>query len=166
MHWYTIDQASWMSTSRKVSKVDFPAMPVLLFWGASCMYAWLCLWQYRLSRFQGGIQNWKGICLKINIPKENHWILRIAVVGRCQKVPKFDFQSPFSMSKIIGIFLNFCIKNNGRMKWSTLQTLIFASHWGSPLVQFSKFNDFLWVCWFLCKNLSNFVSLDLKLHNR
>ena len=25
----------------------------------------------------------------------------------CQKVPKFDFQSQFSMSKIIGIFLNF-----------------------------------------------------------
>jgi hypothetical protein len=28
-------------------------------------------------------------------------------VGSCQKVPKFDFQSQFSMSKIIGIFLNF-----------------------------------------------------------
>ena len=42
VHWYTIDQAAWMSTSRKVSKVDFPAMPVLLFWGASCMYAGLC----------------------------------------------------------------------------------------------------------------------------
>ena len=27
----------------------------------------------------------------------------------------------------------------------------------SPLHQFSKFNNFLWVCWFLCKNLSNFV---------
>ena len=28
----------------------------------------------------------------------------------------------------------------------------------SPLTQFSKFNNFLWVCWFLCKNLSNFVT--------
>ena len=27
----------------------------------------------------------------------------------------------------------------------------------SPLTQFSKFNNFLWVCWFLGKNLSNFV---------
>jgi hypothetical protein len=26
-----------------------------------------------------------------------------------------------------------------------------------PLVQFSKFKNFLWVCWFLGKNLSNFV---------
>ena len=25
------------------------------------------------------------------------------------------------------------------------------------LTQFSKFNNFLWVCWFLGKNLSNFV---------
>ena len=27
------------------------------------------------------------------------------------------------------------------------------------LHQFSQFNHFLWVCWFLCKNFSNFVSL-------
>jgi hypothetical protein len=27
--------------------------------------------------------------------------------GEVSKVPKFDFQSQFSMSKIIGIFLNF-----------------------------------------------------------
>ena len=36
----------------------------------------------------------------------------------------------------------------------------------SPLTQFSKFNTFLWVCWFLGKNLSNFVPLVWKLHNR
>ena len=35
----------------------------------------------------------------------------------------------------------------------------------SPLIQNSKFNDFLWVCWFLGKNLSNFVSPVWKLHN-
>ena len=61
--------------------------------------------------------------------------------------------------------LNFGTKNNGRIKYSTLKTLIFASYWGSPLVQFSKFKSFLWVCWFLCKNLPNFVSLPWKLHN-
>ena len=32
----------------------------------------------------------------------------------------------------------------------------------SPLIQNSKFNNFLWVCWFLCKNLSNFVPPRLK----
>ena len=35
----------------------------------------------------------------------------------------------------------------------------------SPLHQFSKFNNFLWVCWFLGKNISFFVSPDFKLHN-
>ena len=61
--------------------------------------------------------------------------------------------------------LNFVIKNNGGMKYLTLKTVIFATYWGSPLVQFSKFKNFLWVCWFLCKNLSNFVSLPWKFHN-
>jgi hypothetical protein len=32
-------------------------------------------------------------------------------------------------------------------------------------LQNSKFNNFLWVCWFLCKNLSNFVPPNWKLHN-
>ena len=35
----------------------------------------------------------------------------------------------------------------------------------SPLTRFSKFNNFLWGCWFLAKNLSNFVPLVWKLHN-
>ena len=39
--------------------------------------------------------------------KGNYEISRIGVVGRCQKVTKFDFQSQFSMSKIIRIFLKF-----------------------------------------------------------
>ena len=37
-------------------------------------------------------------------------ILRIGVFGRCQKVPKSDFQSQFSTSKIIQIFLFFFIE--------------------------------------------------------
>ena len=43
--------------------------------------------------------------------------------------------------------------------------MIFASYWGSTLVQFSKFNNFHWVCWFLCKTLSNFVYPIWELHN-
>ena len=35
----------------------------------------------------------------------------------------------------------------------------------SPLIPNSKFTNFLWVCWFLGKNLSNFVSPVWKLHN-
>ena len=34
-----------------------------------------------------------------------------------------------------------------------------------PLIQFSKFYNFLWGCWFLGKNLSNFVPPVWKLHN-
>jgi len=61
-----------------------------------------------LSSFQAG-----GTKLQRFLPKNQHTQgkllnLRIGVVGRwCQKVPKFDFQSQFSMSKIIGIFLIF-----------------------------------------------------------
>ena len=33
----------------------------------------------------------------------------------------------------------------------------------SPLLQFSKFKNFLWVCWFLGKNISKFVPLTWKL---
>ena len=61
--------------------------------------------------FKRRVQNWKDFCLITHTPKENYWILRIGVMGRCQKVPKFDFQSQFSMSKIIGIFLFFSLKN-------------------------------------------------------
>ena len=53
-----------------------------------------------------------------------------------------------------------------KSKWSTLKSLTFASYWGSPLVQFSKFKNFLWVCWFLGKNLSNFVPPVWKLHSQ
>jgi hypothetical protein len=33
--------------------------------------------------------------------------LSFGLMVSCQKVPKFDFQSQFSMSKFIQIFLNF-----------------------------------------------------------
>ena len=41
----------------------------------------------------------------------------------------------------------------------------FGTIWHLPLTQFSKFNHFVWVCWFLGKNLSNFVPPVWKLHN-
>ena len=42
-----------------------------------------------------GYQIIEWFCLKINIPKEIYWISTMGVVGRRQKVPKFDFQSQF-----------------------------------------------------------------------
>ena len=38
---------------------------------------------------------------------QSNELIEIGVMRRCQKVPKFDFQSKFSMSKIILIFLIF-----------------------------------------------------------
>ena len=51
----------------------------------------------RVMEFSNG-----GTKLERFLPKN----LRIGLMGRCQKVPKFDFQNQFSMSKIIQIFLN------------------------------------------------------------
>jgi hypothetical protein len=72
------------------------------------------LWQYGLSSFQEG-----DTTLERFLPKNQHTrikgncgILRIGGMGRCQKVSKFDFQSQFSMSKIIQIFLNFFLLKN------------------------------------------------------
>ena len=51
--------------------------------------------------FKRGIENQKDFCLRINIPKGNYCILSFALMASRQKGPKFDFQSQFSMSKII-----------------------------------------------------------------
>ena len=58
--------------------------------------------------------------------------------------------------------------------WHFLITSIFRSLYSLkwcpvfdtfPLIQFSKFNNFLWVCWFLGKKLFDFVPLVWKLNN-
>ena len=84
------------------------------------------------------------------------------------------------MSKIIRIFLNFFFIEEYPFRSTFfvidifLITSIFKSlyflKWcpifdTSPLTQFWKFNNFLWVCWFLAKNLSNFLPTIWKLHN-
>ena len=96
---------------------------------------------------------------------------------RCQKVPKFNFQSQFSKSKIIGIFLilyswkninlgahflllTFFDKINFKITYITKMMPYFWQLTINP-----KFNHFLKVWWFLGKNLPNFVSPIWKLHN-
>ena len=83
----------------------------------------------------------------------------------------------FSMSKIIRIFLNFFSLKNTNLGallillfdninfWITLLLKCCSIFDSLPLHQFSKFNDFRWVCWFLGKNLSNFVPPAWKLDN-
>ena len=115
----------------------------------------------RVVEFSNTDTKFEDSCLKIKKPKGNYWILSSGLTGRCQKVPTFDFQSQFSKSKIIQIFLNFfhwrisIFKSLYFLKWCP----IFDT---SPWTQFSKFNNFLWVCWFLGKNLSNSTPPSLK----
>jgi hypothetical protein len=47
--------------------------------------------------FQTTILRFVGFYVRrsANILKENYWILRIGLMGKCQKVPKFDFQSQY-----------------------------------------------------------------------
>jgi hypothetical protein len=64
------------------------------------------LWQYGLSSFQEE-ENAK---LERFLPKNQYTHRKLLILENwCNgEVPKFDFQSHFSMSKIIEIFLNFC----------------------------------------------------------
>jgi len=68
------------------------------------------IWQYRLWSFQ-----WRDTKLErflatnqlSYVVKCNHWIMWIGLMGRRQKVLKFDFQSQFSKSKLIRISLDY-----------------------------------------------------------
>ena len=65
--------------------------------------------------------------------------------------PNLIFFNEKKMRKIQIIFdiENWLWKSNFGQNFGTFDT--------SPLTQFSKFNNFLWECWFLGKNISNFV---------
>ena len=77
--------------------------------GSPCLSLMCSTMVIRIVEFASG-----GTEFERFLPKNQHrysegndWILRIELMGRCQKVPKFDFQSQFSMSNIIQIFINF-----------------------------------------------------------
>ena len=77
-----------------------------LFW-----FSGLSVWQYGLWSFQT-----EDIELERFLPKSQHtrrklWVLSFGLMASCQKVPKFYFQSQFSMSKIIRLFLIFFIED-------------------------------------------------------
>ena len=92
-------------------------------------------------------------------------------MASCQKVPKFDLQSTFSMSQFIQIFLNFFSLMNTNFGLHFLLSTFFDGinfkiilllNWchifdSSPLIQSSKFKNFLLVCWFFCKIIFYFV---------
>ena len=77
------------------------------------------------------------------------------------------------MSKTTNVLLNWY--SSMKKKWERfgwfltkkidVECQILALFDSSPLIQNSKYTNLLWVCWFLCKNLSNFVSSAGKLNN-
>ena len=62
----------------------------------------MVMWVVEFSREEHKIKN--IFCQKSNVLERKYCILLIDVVGRWQKEPKLDFQSQFSLSKIIRIF--------------------------------------------------------------
>ena len=61
----------------------------------------------RIAEFSNGVYRIKeDFCLRINILKENDWLLGFGLMTNCQKVSKFEFQSQFSTSKVIQKFIN------------------------------------------------------------
>ena len=69
--------------------------------------------------------------------------------------PKLVFFNEKKMRKIQMIF------EIGNWLWKSN----FGTFWQLAIIQISKFNNFLWVYWFLGKNISNFVSPVWTLHN-
>ena len=97
---------------------------------------------------------------------QNHptsWLSKsIFYVKNYPNLSQFFFHWRISISEHIFCYWHFLIasifKSLSLLKWCP----IFKT---SPLTQFPKFDNFLWVCWFLGKNLSNFVPPVWKLHN-
>ena len=129
---------------------------------------------------RGGYKIRQIFCIIIKILKGNYyWILSFWLTASCQRVTKFEFQSQFSIVKNHPNLSNFFSLKNTNLGahfcyWHFLIKSILKSlqllKWcpifdSSPLIQNSKFNNFFWVCWFLCKIFSNFVLPAWKLHN-
>ena len=112
--------------------------------------------------FKRGLQNWKDFCLKINMPEGNFEFWELVWWGGVKKCRIWLSKSIFYV-KIIGIFLNlffmeeYQFRNTVFCYWHFLIASIFNSlyflKWcpifdSASLHQFSKFNNFLWICWF------------------
>ena len=122
-----------------------------------CYFKIWIVWQNGFWSFQMG-----GTKLERFLPNNQH-TKRILL--------NFENWVNGEMSKII-LFVNerkIRTDSDNFWHWKLTLKVKFWSNFGtfciSPLTQFSKFNDFLWVCWFLGKNLSNFIPPVWKLHN-
>ena len=134
----------------------------------------------RVVEFSNGGYNIRKIYAKESTyPKKviEFWVLDLwRAVRKCQNLTfKVNFLCQKS-SKSLSIF--FSLKNanlvvaylfliefflNKINVWIILLLKWCPIFDSSPFIQNSKFNDY-WVCWFLCKNRSNFLPPDWKLH--
>ena len=126
---------------------------------------------------QAGVQNWKKFCLKINIFTQKklldfeNWCN--GEVSESVKILLFKWIFNVKNHRNLLIFILFIEECQFRSIFLSLiffDNMIFKSLYAqifdnSPLNQFSKFNNFLWVCWFLGEKLSNFVPPAQKLDN-
>ena len=83
-----------------------------------------------------------------------------------EKTPIYNFSTFGSKINILGIqYAGYSIFFTWKIKIINFKNSDFCKLLRLPLVQFSKLKNFLWVCWFLGKNLSNFRTPFWKLHN-
>ena len=103
--------------------------------------------------------------------KLNGFWPKIDIVVSCQKLGIILGNKVFQKISITKtVLLNWHFLNqkdsNGSWHWKlTLKNQILSLFDNSALYLFTKYNNFLWVCWFVSKNLSNFAPLPFKLDN-
>ena len=78
------------------------------------------------------------------------------------KIKKILPNSYFSMGKKQKDFDDFRHRKLNCILISQILALFDTSHYTNS----QKFNSFLWECWFVAKDIYNFVSVSWKLHNR
>ena len=92
----------------------------------------------------GGFNIRKIFGQKSTVVNWNNWNLQIGVMGRCQKVPKSDFQSQFSTSKIIWIFLIFFFALKNTNLGAHFLLLAFFDNINFQITLFSKMMPNFW----------------------
>ena len=112
--------------------------------------------QRKLLNFENWVNRKGSKSAKIRLSKSNFYVKNHRNLSDFFCIVEYEFRSTFFVIDIF--FITLIFKSLYFLKWYP----IFDT---STLTQFSKFNNFLWVCWFLGKNLSNFVPPVWKLHN-
>ena len=116
----------------------------------------------------GGVQNLKYFCLRINMPKGNHWILRICVVASCQKLGIILLIMLSKISKTKNVLLNWYSKKKKKNSddfWHRKLTLIVKFWHGlTPPHYTNSQNSVCWSFLILYPLLKNSTTLTAITH--